>query len=196
MMFATSLALLAQAFQGRDRGTAFGVFGAVTGAAVAVGPLVGGVITSGIGWEWIFFVNVPIGIAAVAFTIARVEESRDPDAAGIDWLGLITFSGSLFLLLRLLFVFALALLVAAINLHFLFGAGLWLAGGVAGVDRSTWGAVLSVHNPLYVVLILTGAGLLLEPFWLAALTAHVERVRARESGDDLRLWFAELRAKA
>jgi EmrB/QacA subfamily drug resistance transporter len=98
MMFATSLALLAEAFEGRERGTAFGVFGAVTGAAVAVGPLVGGLITSGIGWEWIFFVNVPIGIAAVALTLARVHESRDPDATGVDWLGLITFSGSLFLL--------------------------------------------------------------------------------------------------
>jgi EmrB/QacA subfamily drug resistance transporter len=98
MMFATSLALIAQAFQGKERGTAFGVFGAVTGAAVAVGPLVGGIITSGIGWEWIFFVNLPIGIAAVALTLARVQESRDPEATGVDWLGLITFSGSLFLL--------------------------------------------------------------------------------------------------
>ena len=50
-MFATSLALLAPAFQGRDRGTAFGIWGATTGAAVAVGPLVGGVLTEGIGWE-------------------------------------------------------------------------------------------------------------------------------------------------
>jgi EmrB/QacA subfamily drug resistance transporter len=98
MMFATSLALIAEAFEGRDRGTAFGVFGAVTGAAVAVGPLVGGVITSGIGWEWIFFVNVPIGIAAVALTVSRVQESRDPDAQGVDWAGLVTFSASLFLL--------------------------------------------------------------------------------------------------
>ncbi len=98
MMFATSLALLAEAFEGRERGTAFGVFGAVTGAAVAVGPLIGGVITSGIGWEWIFFVNLPIGIAAVALTVARVQESKDPDATGVDWLGLITFSASLFLL--------------------------------------------------------------------------------------------------
>jgi EmrB/QacA subfamily drug resistance transporter len=98
MMFATSLALLAEAFEGRERGTAFGVFGAVTGAAVAVGPLIGGLITSGIGWEWIFFVNVPIGIGAVALTLARVQESRDPEATGVDWLGLITFSGSLFLL--------------------------------------------------------------------------------------------------
>ena len=98
MMFATSLALIAQAFQGRDRGIAFGVFGAVTGAAVAVGPVVGGIITTGIGWQWIFFVNVPIGIAAVVLTLARVTESRDPNATGVDWLGLVTFSGSLFLL--------------------------------------------------------------------------------------------------
>jgi EmrB/QacA subfamily drug resistance transporter len=98
MMFATSLALLAQAFHGRERGTAFGVFGAVTGAAVAVGPVVGGIITSGIGWEWIFFVNVPIGIAAVVLTVMKVSESRDPDARRVDWIGLFTFSGALFLL--------------------------------------------------------------------------------------------------
>jgi EmrB/QacA subfamily drug resistance transporter len=98
MMFATSLALIAQAFHGRDRGTAFGVFGAVTGAAVAVGPVLGGVITTGIGWEWIFFVNVPIGALAVFVTLTQVAESRDPDARGVDWAGLLTFSASLFLL--------------------------------------------------------------------------------------------------
>jgi EmrB/QacA subfamily drug resistance transporter len=98
MMFATSLALIAQAFRGKDRGVAFGVFGGTIGAAVAVGPVVGGVITSGIGWEWIFFVNVPIGVLAVILTLTQVAESRDPDAKGVDWLGLLTFSGSLFLL--------------------------------------------------------------------------------------------------
>jgi EmrB/QacA subfamily drug resistance transporter len=98
MMFATSLALIAGAFHGKERGLAFGVFGGVIGGAVAIGPIVGGVITSGIGWEWIFFVNVPIGIAAVALTLTQVSESRDPNARGVDWLGLVTFSGSLFLL--------------------------------------------------------------------------------------------------
>ena len=93
MMFATSLALLAQAFHGKERGTAFGVFGAVTGAAVAVGPVLGGIITSGFGWEWIFFVNVPIGAIAVFITLTQVADSRDPDATGVDWPGLITFSG-------------------------------------------------------------------------------------------------------
>src|SRR6202023_611930 len=76
IMFATSLALIAQAFQGKDRGTAFGIFGAVTGGAVAVGPLVGGAITSGIGWRWIFFVNVPIGVVAIFITLTRIQESR------------------------------------------------------------------------------------------------------------------------
>ena len=98
MMFATSLALIAGAFHGKERGLAFGVYGGVIGAAVAVGPVIGGVITSGIGWEWIFFVNVPIGVAAVFLTLSQVSESRDPNAIGVDWIGLVTFSGSLFLL--------------------------------------------------------------------------------------------------
>jgi EmrB/QacA subfamily drug resistance transporter len=98
IMFATSLALIAAAFHGKDRGVAFGVYGAVIGAAVAVGPLIGGALTSGIGWEWIFFVNVPIGIGAVIITQTQVTESRDPHARGVDWIGLVTFSGGLFLL--------------------------------------------------------------------------------------------------
>src|SRR6202142_3555000 len=69
IMFATSLALIAAAFSGRERGTAFGIYGAVLGGAVAVGPLVGGALTSGISWRWIFYVNVPIGVLAVLITL-------------------------------------------------------------------------------------------------------------------------------
>jgi EmrB/QacA subfamily drug resistance transporter len=98
MMFACALALLAAAYQGPDRGTAFGLWGAVTGAAVAIGPLVGGVLTDGIGWQAIFFVNVPIGIGVIALTLRTVEESRNPAGGGIDWAGLVTFSVGLFLL--------------------------------------------------------------------------------------------------
>ena len=98
-MFATSLALLATAYQGRDRGTAFGLWGATTGAAVAVGPLAGGVLTDGIGWEAIFMINLPIGAAAIALTLARVEESRDPSTGPLDIAGTLTFSASLFLLI-------------------------------------------------------------------------------------------------
>jgi EmrB/QacA subfamily drug resistance transporter len=98
IMFATSLALLAQEFHGKDRGFAFGIWGATIGGAVAIGPLVGGALTSAFGWEWIFFVNVPIGIAAIFATLRFVRESSDPEGRRIDWSGLVTFSGSLFCL--------------------------------------------------------------------------------------------------
>ena len=98
IMFATSLALVAQAFRGADRGTAFGVFGAITGIAAAIGPVIGGAITSGLSWRWIFFVNVPIGAVLVALTLLRVAESRDPGASRPDWLGFLTFSSGLALL--------------------------------------------------------------------------------------------------
>ena len=97
-MFAVSLALLANAFQGRDRGTAFGIWGATTGAAVAIGPLVGGVLTEWAGWRWIFFVNIPIGVAAIVLTMMRVDESKSPHPGRVDWLGTAALTSSLFLL--------------------------------------------------------------------------------------------------
>jgi EmrB/QacA subfamily drug resistance transporter len=98
-MFAVSLALVAQEFEaGKERATAMGVYGATIGVAVAVGPLVGGAITSALGWRWVFFLNVPIGIAAVAVTAAKLRESRDPNATRVDWLGLVTFSSALTML--------------------------------------------------------------------------------------------------
>src|SRR5947199_6302188 len=81
IMFATSLALLADAFAPRERGVAFGVFGAVTGVAVAVGPVLGGAITSGLSWRWIFFVNLPIGVGALVVTLRAVAESQPPVAS-------------------------------------------------------------------------------------------------------------------
>src|SRR6202167_987704 len=98
IMFATSLALIAAAFTGRDRGTAFGIYGAVIGGAVAIGPLIGGAITSGIGWRWIFFVNVLIGAIAVFITLTQISKSEDLRVRRIDWVGFVTFSVSLFLL--------------------------------------------------------------------------------------------------
>lgn len=99
IMFAVSLALVAQEFPaGRERGMAMGIYGATIGIAVAVGPLVGGLLTDGLGWQSVFLLNVPIGIAAVAITFWKVAESRDPNATRVDWAGLTTFSTSLFLL--------------------------------------------------------------------------------------------------
>ena len=85
IVFATSLALLAQSFRGKDRGVAFGIWGAITGVAVSLGPILGGAITTGISWRGIFLVNVPVGIAAVAITLVKVEESRAPHPGRPDW---------------------------------------------------------------------------------------------------------------
>ena len=95
ILMSTSLALLAASFHGRERGVAFGVWGAVTGAAVALGPILGGVITSGISWRGIFLVNVPIGIAATVATRARVDESKTPVATSPDWPGFVLFTAGL-----------------------------------------------------------------------------------------------------
>jgi EmrB/QacA subfamily drug resistance transporter len=99
IMFATALSLLAQEFHGRDRGTAFGIWGASISASAAVGPLLGGALTEGLGWSSIFYINVPIGIAAAYLTVTKVAESRDPEGKRIDWFGTVTFTSALFLLL-------------------------------------------------------------------------------------------------
>jgi EmrB/QacA subfamily drug resistance transporter len=98
MMFATALALIAQEFPANERGTALGIWGATTGFAVAVGPLVGGVLTDGFGWQWIFLVNVPVGVVTLALTVMRIRDSARDLTARIDWPGLVTFSVGLFCL--------------------------------------------------------------------------------------------------
>jgi EmrB/QacA subfamily drug resistance transporter len=95
IMFATSLALIAQAFHGRDRAVAFGIVGAITGVAVAVGPVLGGALTSGISWRWIFFVNIPVGLVALLVTLTQIDESRNPFATRPDVPGFLTFSSGL-----------------------------------------------------------------------------------------------------
>lgn len=91
-MFATTMALLSGAYRGRDRGVAFGVWGAVNGAAAAAGPIVGGLLTEQFGWRWIFFINLPLCALAVWVTLKAVAESRDPHAKGLDLPGMATFT--------------------------------------------------------------------------------------------------------
>jgi len=102
-MFAVSLAIISQEFHGRERGTAFGIWGATVGMAVAIGPLVGGALTTYVGWRWIFFVNVPIGIACVAAGVRALHETRDEGHGGFDLPGLLTLTAGLFALVVGLF---------------------------------------------------------------------------------------------
>ena len=98
-MFATALALLSQEFHGKERGTAFGVWGATIGLAVAIGPLAGGMLTSWLSWRWIFLVNIPIGAGAVVLAMSKLRESRDPEHSRLDPVGLVTLTGGLFCLI-------------------------------------------------------------------------------------------------
>jgi EmrB/QacA subfamily drug resistance transporter len=99
IMFAVSLALLSNAFPDmQQRGKALAAYGASIGAAFAVGPLVGGALTSGLDWRWIFIVNLPLGALCLAITRLYVQESRDPNARKLDWPGQLTLAPGLFLL--------------------------------------------------------------------------------------------------
>ena len=97
-MFATSLAVLAEAFPERkERNGAFAAYGATIGAAFAVGPLLGGLLTAWVGWRSIFFVNVPLGLLCLLGSI-RLRESSDPHPRRVDWMGQGLLVGGLFLL--------------------------------------------------------------------------------------------------
>jgi EmrB/QacA subfamily drug resistance transporter len=97
-LFATALALIGHEYRGADRFGAIAVWGATIGAAVASGPLVGGLLTDGLGWRWVFFVNVPVGAFALFIAARRMVESRDERAVRTDFAGLVSFSASLFLI--------------------------------------------------------------------------------------------------
>ncbi|GAA3241557.1 MFS transporter [Actinocorallia longicatena] len=94
-MFATTMALINSIYQGRDRGVAFGVWGAVNGAAAAAGPIVGGLLVSPFGWRAVFLINLPVSAIAVVLTLKAVGESRNPHARRVDVPGTAAFAGAI-----------------------------------------------------------------------------------------------------
>jgi len=97
-------------------------------------------------------------------------------------------------LLALLVVFATALVLSLVNLYFVFRIGLWLLGGIPGLDLTAWQGRLALTNPGLWLVLTAGASLLVEPYWLGALVVYVHKVQSRETGEDLRLWFDRLRS--
>jgi EmrB/QacA subfamily drug resistance transporter len=93
-MFATTVALLTGSYTGRDRGTAFGMWGAVAGASAAVGPIIGGVLTQLVSWRWIFFVNLPVSVAAIALCLRVLSDEPRSGRARVDVLGMAFFSAA------------------------------------------------------------------------------------------------------
>lgn len=98
-MMPVSLAIISHAFQGRERGLAIGLWGAMSGLGLAAGPLIGGLLIDTLGWPSIFFLNLPIGIASILLSFAAIDESRDPQShSAVDWYGLVVLSIAVFAL--------------------------------------------------------------------------------------------------
>src|ERR1700722_8225026 len=91
-----ALAILSFEFRGPARAKAFAFWGTVIGIAMTLGPICGGFITQTIGWEWAFYINIPVGLLLMITTLIAVKDSRDPLTTRLDLLGLILFSGGLF----------------------------------------------------------------------------------------------------
>ena len=175
-MFATTMALISNTYTGRERGLAFGIWGAVNGAASAVGPIIGGLLTANFGWRWIFLVNLPVSVVAVALTLRVVTESRDPHPRRVDLPGMASFT------------------VAAAALTYALIRGAWASGetvaliAVAAVslaafvmaERRSAAPMLDLRllrNPVFTAMLLAGAllsaaawaGMTYQSLWLQSV---------------------------
>jgi EmrB/QacA subfamily drug resistance transporter len=97
LQLSAALATLASTFKGDTRARAFAFWGSVVGVGMTLGPIVGGLITQTFGWQWAFYINLPIGAVSIATIVAVIDESRDPGAVRFDLPGVLTFSAFLFL---------------------------------------------------------------------------------------------------
>ncbi|MBA3381794.1 MAG: MFS transporter [Actinobacteria bacterium] len=98
LMNPATLSIIAATFPPHQRGTAIGIWAGVSALALAIGPLVGGLITEHLDWSWIFFVNIPVGILAIAASFLFIDESRDETHVRLDLPGLATSALGLFAL--------------------------------------------------------------------------------------------------
>jgi EmrB/QacA subfamily drug resistance transporter len=98
LQLSAALAVLSHGFRGVERAKAFAFWGSVIGVAIMLGPIAGGLITQVLGWQWAFYVNLPVGVVMIGMTMIAVAESRDPHVNRVDVAGVLTFSGFLGLL--------------------------------------------------------------------------------------------------
>ena len=99
LMLPATISIITDTFAPEERGVAFGIWAGISGAALAIGPLVGGLLVEAVDWSWIFYINVPVGVIGIAATYVLVEESRDTTAEQrLDVPGLVTSGAAMFAL--------------------------------------------------------------------------------------------------
>jgi EmrB/QacA subfamily drug resistance transporter len=165
-MFATTLALLGATYRGKDRAVAFGIWGAINGAASAIGPILGGLLTEHFSWRWIFLINLPVSVVAVALAIRVLTESSDPRAARVDIPGMVTFGTSAGALTWALIRGSDAGWTAASTLALFVTSAVALAGFVL-LQRRAERPMLDLallRNPSFVGIMLAGAVLTASAF--------------------------------
>ncbi|MFL9945846.1 MFS transporter [Paraburkholderia agricolaris] len=96
LQLSAALAVITHGFQPQERARVYAILGTVLGIAPSLGPLVGGLVTSYLGWRWAFLINVPIGVGLVTLIVFSVDESRDPNAGRLDLPGIVLFGSGLF----------------------------------------------------------------------------------------------------
>src|SRR6202012_1382635 len=96
LQLTSSLAAISHGFETHERARVFAIWGTVMGMAPPLGPIVGGIITSYLGWRWAFYVNLPLGVLLIILAVTTVSESRDPQAARLDFPGIALFGAGLF----------------------------------------------------------------------------------------------------
>lgn len=96
LQLTASLAAVSHAFPPEQKARVFAIWGTVMGMAPPLGPVVGGIITSYLGWRWAFYINLPLGVLLIALAWTTVDESRDPHASRLDFPGIVLFGTGLF----------------------------------------------------------------------------------------------------
>src|ERR1700759_5594396 len=96
LQLTASLAAISHGFEAHERARVFAIWGTVMGMAPPLGPIVGGLVTSYLGWRWAFYINLPLGAGLITLAITSVAESRDPHASRLDYPGIVLFGTGLF----------------------------------------------------------------------------------------------------
>ena len=155
-LFSSATAVLANEFRGSSRPAAFGMLGSSLGVGLVLGPLLGGLLTSTVGWRWAFLINLPVGLAMLLLAVPRMRESRDSKASYVDWWGLVTFTISLFLLILGLIEAPRIGWISAIVICSLIGfvvfIGLFFV--VERIQRRGMFDLTLLHNPVFVGMLL------------------------------------------